>query len=187
MPDETLSPMLAEALPPLLVETLPPLLVEEFASAPLLPWSVLLARLGGAIVLCGIIGFERENQGRGAGLRTNILVGLASTVYTLIMLELVGRADDYPDIARTDPIRIIEAVTGGVAFLAAGLIFFNGDKVRGLTTGAGLWLSAAVGLSVGLGLWPLAGLSTLLAVIVLGLMRALKPMFDEDTAPDKDG
>ncbi len=146
----------------------------ELLEGPILPWSVLLARLGGAVVLCALIGLEREVKRRPAGLRTHILVGLASAVYTLIMLELVSRADSYPDIARTDPIRIIEAVTSGVAFLAAGMIIFTGDKVRGLTTGAALWLSASVGLAAGLGLWPLAGLSTLLALIVTRLLGSLE-------------
>jgi putative Mg2+ transporter-C (MgtC) family protein len=149
-------------------------LATELLEGPILSWPVLLARLGGAVALCALIGFERETRRQAAGLRTHILVGLASSVYTLIMVELVSRADEYPDIARTDPIRIIEAVTGGVAFLAAGLIVFTGDKVRGLTTGAGLWLSASVGLAAGLGLWPLAILSTLLALIVMGVLGAME-------------
>jgi putative Mg2+ transporter-C (MgtC) family protein len=107
-------------------------------------------------------------------------VGLASSVYTLIMVELVSRADSYPDIARVDPIRIVEAVTGGVAFLAAGLIVFTGDKVRGLTTGAGLWLSAAIGLSVGLGLWPLAVLTTILSLTVIHLLGRLEDKAGHD-------
>src|SRR6056297_3010517 len=117
----------------------------EIFAAPILPWPVLIARLGGATLLCGLIGLEREIKQRPAGLRTHILVGLASAIYTLIMVELMSRADTYADIARTDPIRIIEAVTSGVAFLAAGMIIFTDDRIRGLTTGAGLWLSASVG------------------------------------------
>ena len=163
-------------------------LADEILGAPILPWEVLLLRLGGATVLCGLIGLEREWRGRPAGLRTHILVGLASAVYTLIMVELVSRADSYPDIARTDPIRIVEAVTGGVAFLAAGLIVFTGDKVKGLTTGAGLWLSAAVGLAVGLGLWPLAGLSTGLALLVMrALVRAEDSVVRRRGASEADG
>ncbi|MEE4121223.1 MAG: MgtC/SapB family protein [Paracoccaceae bacterium] len=146
----------------------------ELFGAPILSWPVLLVRLGGATLLCALIGLEREVKNRPAGLRTHILVGLASAVYTLIMVELVSRADSYPDITRTDPIRIIEAVTSGVAFLAAGMIVFTGDKVRGLTTGAGLWLSASVGLAAGLGLWPLAALSTLLALVVTRLLGSLE-------------
>jgi len=75
---------------------------------------------------------------------------------------------------RIDPIRIIEAVTGGVAFLAAGMIVFAQGRVRGLTTGAGMWLSASVGLASGLGLWSLAGLSTLLALVVTRLLGNLE-------------
>ena len=149
-------------------------LSEELLGGPVLPWQVLLLRLGGAAALCGLVGLEREVRGRAAGLRTHILVGLASAVYTLIMVDLVSRADRYPDIARVDPIRIVEAVTGGVAFLAAGLIVFTGDKVRGLTTGAGLWLSAAIGLSVGLGLWPLAGLTAILSLMVIHMLGRLE-------------
>ena len=142
----------------------------EFLVAPDVGWTVLLTRLGGAAFLCALIGLEREASNRPAGLRTHILVGIASAVYTLIMLELLAHADDYPGIARIDPIRIIEAVTGGVAFLAAGMIVFAQGKVRGLTTGAGMWLSASVGLAAGLGLWNLAGLSTLLALTVTRLL-----------------
>lgn len=159
-------------------------LVDDLLAAPILPWQVLLLRLGGAALLCGLVGLEREVRGRPAGLRTHILVGLASAVYTLIMVELVSRADTHPDIARVDPIRIVEAVTGGVAFLAAGLIVFTGDKVRGLTTGAGLWMSAAVGLSAGLGLWPLAGLATVLSLAVIHLLGRLEGKAGQD-APDR--
>jgi putative Mg2+ transporter-C (MgtC) family protein len=146
----------------------------ELLGAPILSWPVLLVRLGGATLLCALIGLEREVKNRPAGLRTHILVGLASAVYTLIMVELVSRAGSYSDTVRTDPIRIIEAVTSGVAFLAAGMIIFTGDKVRGLTTGAGLWLSASVGLAAGLGLWPLATLSTALALIVTRLLGSVE-------------
>jgi putative Mg2+ transporter-C (MgtC) family protein len=150
----------------------------DLLGAPILPWQVMALRLGGAALLCGLVGLEREVRGRPAGLRTHILVGLASAVYTLIMVELVNQADSHPDIARVDPIRIVEAVTGGVAFLAAGLIVFTGDKVRGLTTGAGLWLSAAVGLSAGLGLWPLAGMTTALALVVIHLLGRVERRAD---------
>jgi putative Mg2+ transporter-C (MgtC) family protein len=72
---------------------------------------------------------------------------------------------------RIDPIRLVEATTAGVAFLAAGLIFFAKGEVHGLTTGAGMWLAGAIGLAVGLGFWQVACFATLLAVIVLGLLE----------------
>jgi len=68
----------------------------------------------------------------------------------------------------------VEAITAGVAFLAAGFIIFKRGQVRGLTTGAGMWLAAAIGLSVGLGLWTIAALSCLLGTIVLALLRRLE-------------
>ena len=97
-----------------------------------------------------------------------MLVGLAAACYCMTTLDLI--AGDYGDGVQMDPIRLVEAVTGGVAFLAAGLIVFARGEVRGLTTGASLWLAASVGLAVGLGQWLLA-----LAVTLLGLfvVRAL--------------
>lgn len=146
-------------------------LSSELAGSPTQAWPVLFVRLGGAVLLCGIIGFERESKDRPAGLRTHMLVGLAASVYCLLMLDLLGRAADYPDPVRVDPVRIIEAVTSGVAFLAAGMIIFARGKVRGLTTGASLWLSASVGLACGLGLWAIAALTTLLSLLIMRLVR----------------
>jgi putative Mg2+ transporter-C (MgtC) family protein len=136
-----------------------------------IPWQVVLARLTGALVLCGLIGFERETRNRPAGLRTHMLVGLASALYCLIMLELLAAADIFTDRIAADPLRLIEAVTGGVAFLAAGMIVFSQGKVRGLTTGAGLWLAAAVGLSAGFGFWMMATATTILSLVVIRLVK----------------
>lgn len=149
-------------------------LLNELANSPTQAWPVLIVRLGGAVVLCGLIGFERESQDRPAGLRTHMLVGLAASVYCMLMLELLDRAADYPDPVRVDPVRIIEAVTSGVAFLAAGMIIFASGKVRGLTTGASLWLSASVGLACGLGLWAIASLTTLLSLLIMRVVRAVE-------------
>ncbi|MEQ8481098.1 MAG: MgtC/SapB family protein [Hoeflea sp.] len=146
-------------------------LTAELTTTPSQPLSVLALRLCGAVMLCGMIGFERESRDRPAGLRTHMLVGLAASVYCLLMLELLGRAADYPDPVRVDPIRIIEAVTSGVAFLAAGMIVFAKGKVRGLTTGASLWLAASVGLSCGLGLWIISGTTTVLSLIIMRVVR----------------
>ncbi|WP_420408429.1 MgtC/SapB family protein [Hoeflea sp.] len=156
-------------------------LLEELSAAPSQPLSVLGLRLCGAVVLCGLIGFERESKDRPAGLRTHMLVGLAASVYCLLMLELLGRAADYPDPVRVDPIRIIEAVTSGVAFLAAGMIVFAQGKVRGLTTGASLWLAASVGLSCGLGLWIISVTTTALSLLIMRVVR-----FAETKAGTKD-
>ncbi|MBI6629420.1 MgtC/SapB family protein [Pontibaca salina] len=155
--------------------------VNEIAQPAFLPWELLLLRLAGAVLLCGAIGFERESRDRAAGLRTHMLIGLAAALYSLLMLELVSRHDEFPDMVRSDPLRIIEAVTGGVAFLAAGMIVFSQGKVRGLTTGASMWLAAAIGVSTGIGLWWVALMATALALIIIRLMMvAEKKAFSDD-------
>ena len=135
-------------------------------------WEVALTRLGFALILGGLIGWERELATKPAGLRTHMMVALAACLFTLLALELaqidLGVEDDR---VRADPIRLIEAITSGVAFLAAGSIFTDHDKVRGLTTGAGLWLAGAIGVACGLGRESLAILATLVAIIVLWVMR----------------
>ncbi len=147
-----------------------------------LPWQVALARLVGALLLSGLVGLEREARHRPAGLRTHMLVGTASALYCLIMLELLADTGIYSDRVASDPLRLIEAVTSGVAFLAAGMIIVSGGKVKGLTTGAGMWLVAAVGLSVGFGYWLLAGATTLLALLVFRIVKIV-----EEKAHLKDG
>ncbi|MEL7279206.1 MAG: MgtC/SapB family protein [Pseudomonadota bacterium] len=146
-------------------------ILDEILTLTSLPWQVVLMRLVGALVLCGAIGLERESRNRPAGLRTHMLVGLAAALYCLIMLEVLDGADEYTDRVAMDPIRLIEAVTGGVAFLAAGMIIFNGGKVKGLTTGASLWLAAAIGLSAGFGFWFMAVTTTLLALVIIRLVK----------------
>ena len=72
---------------------------------------------------------------------------------------------------RNDPLRMIEAVTAGVAFLAAGVIFTSGGKVQNVTTGASLWLAGAIGLGCGAGQMPLAAMTTAIVIFVLFLVR----------------
>jgi putative Mg2+ transporter-C (MgtC) family protein len=147
-------------------------LLEDMVTAPTLPWEVILARLFGAVLFCGLIGLERETKARPAGLRTHMLVGLAAALYCLIMLELVAEASTIPaNHLSMDPLRLLSAVTSGVAFLAAGMIVFSQGKVRGLTTGASLWLTAAVGVSAGMGMWFIALTSCLLALAIIRLIK----------------
>jgi putative Mg2+ transporter-C (MgtC) family protein len=146
-------------------------LLEDMLDAPSLPAEVIFARLLGAVFLCGLIGLEREARARPAGLRTHMLVGLAAALYCLIMLEMIASADSYATNLAMDPLRLLSAVTSGVAFLAAGLIVFAQGKVRGLTTGASLWLTAAVGLGAGLGMWLIAVMGTLLALVIIRLVK----------------
>lgn len=144
----------------------------EIQGSMALPWHVVLGRIALSIFLTGLIGLEREMQDRPAGLRTHMLVGVAATCYCIITLEVV--AWEHESDVRMDPLRLVEAVTGGVAFLAAGLIIFARGEVHGLTTGASLWLAASIGLAAGLGLWPLAVMVTFFALIIIWLLKVVE-------------
>ena len=134
------------------------------------PYPVMLARMVGAVLLGAVIGAEREYQAHAAGLRTHILVALSACVFALLSIESVHMAGFADEQVRIDPLRVIEAVTSGVAFLAAGMIVFSRGEVRGLTTGAGMWLAGAVGLSAGLGYWFIAVVATFACFGVLFIL-----------------
>ena len=158
------------------------MLASEFLGETILPVPVILLRLAGAVILCGMIGYEREKTGKAAGFRTHMLVGLAAAAYALITEELIGHFRDYGDSVRMDPVRLIEAVTAGIAFLAAGMIVLSKGSVKNLTTGAGLWLAAAVGVAVGNGQWVIAVPTALLglAIVLMSDPGAGRPEKDDD-------
>jgi putative Mg2+ transporter-C (MgtC) family protein len=157
-------------------------LIAEFGHPTYTAFSVIAARLLLAALFGAVIGFEREWQNRPAGLRTHILVCLAAAAFGILGIEIVHSPIFSRDIGeeavRLDPLRLIEAVTAGVAFLAAGVVIVTRGKVQGLTTGAGMWLAGAVGLACGLGFWQIALFVTLLALVVLGLMHRLEARLD---------
>lgn len=138
-----------------------------------LPWQVALIRMLAALLFGGIIGWEREIHLKAAGLRTHMLVSLAACLFTLVAFDLMSLKASDPEALRVDPLRLIEAVTAGVAFLAAGLIISSPQRVKGLTTGAGMWLAGAIGLTCGVGNMPLAALATVIAVVVMWLLHRL--------------
>ena len=119
------------------------------------PWEAFL-RLLAAVLVGAAVGFDRELRNKPAGLRTHILVSLAAALFTLITFELHHTVVSNNPDTTADPIRIIEAVTAGVAFLAAGAIIQSRGNVRGLTTGANMWLAGALGVACGAGDYTLA-------------------------------
>jgi putative Mg2+ transporter-C (MgtC) family protein len=132
---------------------------------------VLLIRLLAAGVLSAALGYEREAARKPAGLRTHMLVGVASALFTVLGELAVA---NYPAEGglRADPIRVIQAVAIGVGFLGSGVIFVarDGEHVVGLTTAASVWATAAVGISVGLGHYVLALGSTVILMLILRVM-----------------
>lgn len=144
------------------------------------PAGVAFLRMLAALVLGGVIGFERETHAKPAGLRTHMLVSIAACLFTLVGLELAQLDFGGEQAKRADPIRLIEAVTAGVAFLAAGLIFTSGGRVRNITTGTSLWLAGAIGLASGAGQIALAAMATVLTLVVIALFGAVEKMFGTD-------
>jgi len=130
----------------------------------------IVSRLSLAIVFGGALGLDRELRQKAAGLRTHILISLAAAIFTLITFEIFFEMNELMAEPRSDAIRIIEAVTAGVAFLAAGTIIQSGGTVQGLTTGASMWLAGAIGLACGGGFYSIAVIGTLLALVVLYLL-----------------
>jgi putative Mg2+ transporter-C (MgtC) family protein len=115
---------------------------------------VQVGELGLAFVLSALMGFERELRHKPAGLRTLTIVGFASALF--VQIGKYGFFDVLGGQVRLDPSRVAAQVVSGLGFLGAGLIFVRRDAVRGLTTAAVVWLTAAVGMAAGAGLWLLA-------------------------------
>jgi putative Mg2+ transporter-C (MgtC) family protein len=124
----------------------------------------LVLRMLLAILLGGLLGYERERQGKAAGLRTHMLVALGSAFFVLIPLQA--------GMPLADLSRVLQGLIAGIGFLVAGTILKQQDQglIQGLTTAAGLWLTAAVGVAVGLGREASAVLGTVLAFIILALL-----------------
>lgn len=151
------------------------------------PEPVILLRLFLAALLGGIIGLERELKRRPAGLRTHMLVAMGAALFTVITFELVANSPPGADPGgvRADPVRIVEAVTAGVAFLAAGAIIQSRGTVQGVTTGASMWLAAALGVACGAGDYTIAIMATVLTIIILaGLSWVERRILGTDEQPD---
>lgn len=126
----------------------------------------------GALLAGGIIGLERSFHGRPAGFRTHALVCLASSLLMLITLYQLKWLPGVPlDTVRTDPTRMAQGIMTGIGFLGAGVIFKEGLSVRGLTTAASIWITAAIGILIGIGFYFPAILGTALTVGTLSLFR----------------
>jgi putative Mg2+ transporter-C (MgtC) family protein len=125
---------------------------------------VVLTQILVAAVLGAAVGLERELTAQPAGLRTHMLVSLGAALFTLAGAHLFG----------AEPTRIAAQVVTGIGFLGGGAILREGANVRGLTTAASLWVTAAIGLAIGLQSWFAAVLTTVVALLVLWLIRTVE-------------
>jgi len=129
-----------------------------------------------AVILGGLIGLEREYKRREAGLRTYSLVSLGSCLFALIGFYGIPGLIEHPGV-RLDPTRVIQAIAIGIGFIGGGLIVYRQFRVEGLTTAAGLWIVAAIGIAVGAKLYFPAIFVTFLTVLILAGFRVLEEKF----------
>ena len=133
---------------------------------------IITLRLLVSLLAGGLVGFERSFRGRPAGFRTHTLVCLASTV---LMLVTVYEWQWIPartlESIRMDPTRMAQGIMTGIGFLGAGVIFKEGISVRGLTTAASVWVTAAIGILIGIGFYFPAGVTTVLVIFTLSVFR----------------
>ncbi|HET8781735.1 MAG TPA: MgtC/SapB family protein [Pyrinomonadaceae bacterium] len=127
-----------------------------------------LLRLISATLLGAIVGFEREKAGKPAGFRTHILVALGTAI---VVLACSGSQMDLDGLSR-----VIQGIVTGIGFIGAGSILKLSEErdIQGLTTAAGLWMTAAIGIACGLGTIGLALIATVLTLIVLGVLRVIE-------------
>ena len=135
-------------------------------------------RLGAAALFGAVFGFEREVDGHDAGLRTHVLLALGAALFGALSVGAFGEfvAPRNSTDLNIDPTRIASYVAAGVGFLGCGAIIKQGERVRGLTTSASLWVAAAVGLSSGLGFWSGSMIASGIAIVVLVADRPLQKL-----------
>lgn len=153
-------------------------------TVPISEWDAVI-RMCVAALLSGALGFEREVRRKEAGLRTYTLVGVGAALFTVVgpLLAKPGGG--------VDPTRIAAQVVSGIGFIGAGLIFQQGSRTKNLTTAAGIWATAAVGVAAGSGLFIIAGATTALMLIALTIYRVVEHHLEHPKVPltveDVDG
>ncbi len=141
--------------------------------------TVLMVRVTVAAVLGGLVGWEREAKGRAAGLKTHILVSIGSALFVLAPL--------LADIDPAEVTRVMQGIVSGIGFLGAGAILKldRTERVQGLTTAAGIWLTAAIGMAAGMGMEMLALATTIAALLVVSALPHVMPDRRDDAASDR--
>lgn len=149
------------------------------------PWN-LLFRIIAAGFFGGVLGLERDIHGRGAGLRTHLLVSAGSALFMILSTHVAVLGVVTPEgFGRiTDPGRIAAQIVTGIGFLCAGVIIREGFTIRGLTTAACLWIAAAIGMAAGAGLYFIAATTTALALCSLVLLRMIEKLYRKDVYRD---
>ena len=143
---------------------------------------IFLVRIFLSALLGALLGFERDKHGRAAGLRTHLLVSMGGCVFMILSTQVESFGTlNLPDFTRvTDPGRIGAQIVSGIGFLGAGVILKEGLSIRGLTTAACLWVSAAIGMATGVGFYAIAVFTTILALFALVVLRYSENFYRKD-------
>lgn len=136
----------------------------------MIEWNYIL-RIFVAGLLGGAIGFEREFRAKEAGVRTHFIVALGSALFMII--------SQYAFTGQFDHARVAAQVVSGIGFIGAGVIIFQKNVVRGVTTAAGLWVAAAIGLACGAGMYAVAIAAMLLTILCLETMHIITNKYSE--------
>ncbi len=131
----------------------------------------IVKHLGVAAIAGGLIGFERSYHGRPAGFRTHTLVCMASSLLMLVTIYQKQWFFGDMETVRIDPTRMAQGVMTGIGFLGAGVIMKEGLSVRGLTTAASIWITAAIGVLAGVGFYSAVSIGTIFALVVVLVFR----------------
>ncbi|BES70405.1 MgtC/SapB family protein [Marinobacter nanhaiticus D15-8W] len=132
-----------------------------------IPWLDMLIRLSTAAGLALILGLERELQGKPAGLRSHMLVAIGAAAFIMVGMDIMFSTAEGDPSARIDPTRIVEGVINGIGFLGAGSIIQSRGNIQGITTGASIWTSGAIGVACGIGNLVLAAMVTAMAIVIM--------------------
>ena len=132
----------------------------------------MLVRLVMAVLLGALVGYERERQGKPAGLRTHAMVALGAALFTVVSIYGFGGS--------ADTSRVAAMIVSGIGFLGAGAILHERGGVQGLTTAASLWVTAAIGIAVGVGMMLMSLATAALVFIVLRFAPTIRPKVPQD-------
>jgi putative Mg2+ transporter-C (MgtC) family protein len=155
-------------------------LSSEFSLPDVEMLTVIVVRLSMAALLGGLLGMEREHKGRAAGLKTHILVSIGSALF--VMAPLLADID--PEAVT----RVMQGIVSGIGFLGAGAIIKmdHGERVEGLTTAAGIWMTSAIGMAAGMGMEIMAIATTLIALAVVSTAPLLMRRRGQRHLPGSD-
>lgn len=142
-------------------------------------------RIGSALVLGAMVGIERERKNRPAGLRTIILISLGSAGFVMLGHQAIattaGMSNGHAELSR-----ILQGLIGGIGFLGAGAVIQNKKFVRGLTTAAAIWCTAAIGAACGLGLYVIASLLSVATLLTLVVLEPIERRYFPDRSNGDD-